>query len=68
MTDAGWQMGDNRCREETGHPRFPGASKWVAPSAWHSGGQPSAPCCVVPLLSDTSSESIGVPLREVMAD
>src|SRR5208337_4848613 len=29
--------GDNKCRDETGYPRFPGARKWVAPSAFPPG-------------------------------
>ncbi len=33
MTNAGWRMGDDKCRDETGHPRFPGARKWLATSA-----------------------------------
>jgi len=33
MTNAGWRMADDKCRDETGHPRFPGARKWVAPCA-----------------------------------
>ena len=33
MTNAGWRMGDDKRRDETGHPRFPGAGKWVATSA-----------------------------------
>src|SRR5208337_2109663 len=36
MTNGGWRMGDNRCHDETGHPRFPGARKWVAPSAFRA--------------------------------
>ena len=70
MTDAGWQMGDNRCREETSHPGFPGASKWVAPSARHSGGQLSGPCCVaLPcLISRRPSEFHFVKQRPIDAD
>jgi hypothetical protein len=33
MTNAGWRMGDDECRDETRHPRFPGARKWLARSA-----------------------------------
>src|SRR5208337_3466226 len=27
MTNAGWQMADGKCRDETGRPRFPGYQK-----------------------------------------
>ena len=33
VTNAGWRMGDEKCRDETGQPRFPGAKEWVAPAA-----------------------------------
>ena len=33
MTNGGWRMGDCKCRDETDHPGFPGARKWLAPSA-----------------------------------
>ena len=33
VTNAGWRMGDEKCRDETGQPRFRGARKWVALAA-----------------------------------
>ncbi len=36
MTNAGWRMGDDKRRDETGHPRFPGAGKWAATSAFRA--------------------------------
>jgi hypothetical protein len=36
MTNAGWRMADDKCRDESGHPRFPGARKGVAPSAFRA--------------------------------
>jgi len=33
MADGGWRMADGKCRDEAGHRRFPGARKWLAPSA-----------------------------------
>ena len=33
MVDDKWRMGDEKCRDETGQPRFPGAKKWVALAA-----------------------------------
>ena len=32
MPDGRCRMGDEKCRDETGQPRFPGAKKWVAPA------------------------------------
>ena len=45
MADDKWGMGDDKCRDETGQPRFPGAKKWVAPAAPlvpAEGGEPVA--------------------------